>query len=713
MTLPAALLQNPQLSDWLCAEEDRLVVRTGKVELGQGISTAIAMIAAEELDVPVTALTVQTGSTLRGPNEFITAGSMSIESSGAAVRQACAEARHHLLARAADRFGVNVDRLRVEEGIIRVPGTNLAVSYVELLLASPLTQTATGEFPPKAVTDYRLVGTSVTRVDLGAKFSGGAAFIQDLRVPGMLHARIIHPPADSYRLNKVETGPALEMPGVRHVIVDGSVIGIVADTEYAAVQAKAKLAGLVQWQVDPTRALPGQVYDYLRANPGTSLPLDAGTPIEAPVPDKLRGMGEVHTAIYCKPYHLHGSIGPSAAFAHLEAGRLLIRSHTQGPSILQGALATALNRAPDTIEVEHCENAGCYGHNGADDAAMDAALLACHLPGIPILLKWQREDEHALEPFSPAMVMEMQASLHQGRVTAWNADVYSQTHSGRPIPGRSVSNLLAAWQKSTPMRRALARPGMGNHSGIHRNADPIYTFAARRVVKHLVPDQRVRTSSTRGLGAFGNLFAIESFMDELARAADADPIDFRLAHLDDPRAAELLVQIRAMAATWQATADAPWKVGTGFAFARYKNRQTWAAVAIRLAVNEETFAIRLLQAGIAADAGQVIDRDGLANQLEGGLIQSASWTLKEAVTFDEFAPASLSWESYPILRFSEVPPVDIKILDRPGLPSLGAGEATQGPTPAAIANAIHAAVGLRIREIPFTPDRLRSVALES
>jgi CO/xanthine dehydrogenase Mo-binding subunit len=329
------------------------------------------------------------------------------------------------------------------------------------------------------------------------------------------------------------------------------------------------------------------------------------------------------------------------------------------------------------------------------------------------MLQWQRQDEHVWEPRSPAMQIDMAARMTKGRITFWQADIYSQSHMGRPVPFGSVSNLVAAWHKSKPMPRAQARPGMAAHGGIHRNADPYYDFKEKRITKNLVQDQRIRTSSTRGLGAFANVFAIESFMDEIAHHIGQDPIELRLDHLSDARAIQVIKTMGEKAKLYTNHVESPWRSGCGFAFARYKNTKCYAGVAMFLAVNEQTFDIRLIHAVIVADAGLIIDRDGLANQLEGGLIQAASWTLKESVQFDEFDTISIDWDSYPILTFPEIPTVEIILLDQPGEPGLGAGEATQGPTPAAISNAIFDAVGLRIREMPFTPDNLRQVALQA
>lgn len=712
MALPGALEQNPKLADWITFADDKVVVHTGKVELGQGIKTAIAMIAAEELDVSLDRILVKTGSTLSGPNEFITAGSMSIEGSGAAMRQASAEVRHYLIARAAQRFEVDADGLTVENGVVKNPAGNERVSYWQLLDGQQVDIEATGEAQPKAAKEHTIVGTTAQRLDLCDKLTGKPAFIQDQRPDGLLHGRVVRPRGMAWRLAGIDTSTVEAMDRVCKVVVDGEFIGVIAEDEFTASKARAQLQRVAHWEPRPDQAIPPDIHEFLEHNAATSLLVEDGTPTDTPIPEPIRN-GEInYTARYTKPFHMHGSIGPSAAIALMtDTRKLSIQSHSQGPHIIRAAIAQALGMEPEDVEVEHLENAGCYGHNGADDAAMDAAMLARQMSGRPILLKWEREDEHLWEPYSPAMLMKMEASLKGGRITAWNADIFSESHMGRPIPFGSVSNLIAAWHKADPMPRAEARPVLGPHGGIHRNADPYYQLGNKRVVKHLVPDHRIRTSSTRGLGAYGNVFAIECFMDELAGAANVDPVAFRLRHLEDPRAIAVIQTATEKADTWSPDVSSPWKPGKGFAFARYKNAKTYAAVIMFLAVNEVTLEIQLLHGIIAADAGQIIDTDGLSNQLEGGLIQSASWTLKEAVTFDEFSATSSDWESYPILTFPEIPTVEVILLDHPGEPSLGAGEATQGPTPAAISNAIHDAVGIRLRDVPFTPERLKSAAL--
>lgn len=715
--LPFTLQQTPALDRWLTFHEDgTLTICTGKVELGQGISTAIAAICSEELDVGIERIRVQTGDTGRTPDEFVTAGSGSIETSGAAVRQVSAEARAVLLERAALQLRIPLTQLTVENGLIRNRDGNEAISYWQLMAGHRFEMDATGAAEPKPHGSHVVVGQSIRRIDLEGKITGGRAYLQDLELEGMVHGRILRPPSYHARLERLDEAGVRSLPGVLEVMIDGSFVGVVAEREEQALAALEEMKRRARWRQDEALPPQGQLHEFLVANATYSLPVVDGTPVEAPVPELLSDPSAARTvaALYTKPYHMHGSIGPSAAAALWRAEELTVWSHSQGPFVLRGAIAQVLEIDEQRVRVIHRENAGCYGHNGADDAAMDAALLARCVPGRPLMLKWTRDDEHAWEPYSPAMSMRMRADLDaSGSILDWNADIFSNTHGGRPGARPGTSQFIAAWHKSDPLPRPEPRPGRGNNSGIHRNADPYYRIPHKRVIKNLVAEAPLRTSSTRGLGAYGNVFAIESFMDELAHAAGRDPVEFRISHLGgDERA---IAVIRAAQQAIERNAAARSEVpgiarGRGCAFARYKNDRTYAAVFVDLAIDLATSAIRLIHAAIAADSGQIIDPDGLANQLEGGFIQSASWTLKEQVMWDENGITSRNWESYPILTFPEIPTVEVILLDHPETRSLGAGEATQGPTPAAIANAIFAATGVRMRDIPFTPDRLKEAA---
>jgi CO/xanthine dehydrogenase Mo-binding subunit len=417
------------------------------------------------------------------------------------------------------------------------------------------------------------------------------------------------------------------------------------------------------------------------------------------------------SARYEKPYHMHGSLAPSAALAQTEGEKIHIWTHSQGIYVLREALAGGLGMAEDDLHIVHAPGAGCYGHNGADDVAVDAALVARALPGTPVLLKWSREDEHAWEPYSTAMAMQVRASLDaDGNVVAWSQESYGDTFMMRPRnspPGEGAKRLLPLRYIENGAEAPVPQPTMRYHVGIHRNLDPLYNFPNPRLVKNLVRGLPLRTSALRTLGGFANVFAIECFLDELAEAAGIDPVEFRLRHLDDERAKACL---RA-AADGLHKADKPENRGRGIGFSQYTNSKAYAAVGVELEVGDDA-AIKLHRAVVAIDAGQVVDPDGLAMQGEGGFIQAASWALHERVTYDSDGVTSRDWESYPILRFDNVPTIETILIDRPGDPFLGAGEAVSGPAGAAIANALYDASGLRLRRMPFTPDAIRAAAMD-
>lgn len=704
MTLPPSLARTPRLDRWLHLGPDGTVtVSTGKVEIGQGIKTALAMIAADELDVALHRIRMQTADTASTPNELITAGSLSVEDSGSAIRAACATARARLLQAAARALDVPKDTLAVDDGVVTSTVTNQRTDYWALLDDELFAVEIEEASPTKKPESYRVVGHRTQRLDLPAKVLGAPAFVHDMQLPGMLHGRLVKPPVASARLERMPDD--FRSPGLVAVVRDGSFLGVVAEREEQAVRAAERLAEQCTWAAEPLSPLPSEMPDHLRANVTASLPVIDGEPMNEPVapsPDPKWTTPSL-SATYTRPFQMHGSIGPSAALARFESGRLTVYSHSQGVELLKVALADVLGMPEGSVRVVHAEGAGCYGHNGADDVALDAALLARAVAPRPVLAKWTRADEHRFEPYAPATVIDMAAHLDDdGRILHWDHAAIGLTHMGRPRPSPGHSNLQSAGWLASPTPPVPKAPLLVPEAGIHRNLEPIYNFASQRLTKHFVAEGPLRTSSTRSLGAFANVFAIESFMEECARAAGADPFEFRLAHLSNPRA-------RAVLETLRERAPGPGSGGRGIAVAQYKNRQAYVGLLVDLDVGDDA-SVSLERAVIVADAGLVIDPDGLCNQLEGGFIQAASWTLKEQVSWDADGVASRDWETYPILTFGEIPEIETHLIDRRDEPALGAGEASTGPTPAAIANAIHDAVGVRIRDIPFTTEALRSAA---
>ena len=704
----------PLIDDWIAINEDRSVsVFSGKVELGQGIATALAQIAAEELDVALDRIRLVMADTQLTPDEGGTTGSRSLETSGVAIRSAAAAAREHLLALAFEQLDslTPAAELSVVDGLITDERSGRSTDYWELLAGKRFfdRRPVRPDVPLKSPDSYTLVGSSAKRLDLPSKVSGGAAYVHDLAPEGMLHARVVRPPGYYARLVNFDRDAVLRLPGVVELVQDGQFIAVVAEREEQALWAADKARECATWGYKADLPPAEQTYADLLSKPAQSQLVIAGAVVDDAIPaiQAPEAASQTLGATYTRPFQMHASLGPSAALALWQDEQLTVWSHTQAAFVLRGALAQVLELDEAQIRVIHAEGAGCYGHNGADDVAMDAALVARALPGRPISLKWTRWDEHVWEPYGSAMALQLCASLSaRGEIIDWNHDVWSYAHSTRPALGLVTSGLLAAWHLAEPFAPQQPRPMGGYHSGAHRNADPIYALPRVRVARHAVADSPLRVSALRSLGAYANVFAIESFLDELALAAAVDPLEFRLRHLRDERARAALLAA-AERADWSNRARVKaGGEGWGLALAQYKNLQAYCAIVVKLRVNRDSGEIDLQHVIIAADAGQVVNSDGLSNQLEGGFVQAASWTLYEAVQFDRSGITSVDWETYPILPFAAAPRIETVIVNRPGLPFLGAGEAAQNPAPAAIANAVFDAVGVRLRDIPFTPDKV-------
>jgi CO/xanthine dehydrogenase Mo-binding subunit len=516
----------------------------------------------------------------------------------------------------------------------------------------------------------------------------------------MVHARVVRQPAERAEITSIEREAIERMPGVLKVVRDGNFLGVIAAREGQARAASRALAKNAKWKTANDLPESGTIYDWLKqANSRLEGVATKGS-VDISSTDVIR-------ATYQRPHQAHASISPAAAVAFYDESGLTIWSHAQGMYPLREAIAHTLDLSVEEVRCIHREASGCYGHNGADDAACDSAVLAMSVPGTPVRLQWERADEFKWEPFGPAMQIEIQALLDEdGVVSDWQHDLWSCPHTSRPRGAESAGNLLYAQHKEDPLPipppRSIPQPSGGAprsipqpSGGADRNAIPLYDFENVQVNKHLVTDIPVRGSALRGLGAYGNVFAIESFMDELAHSNGADPFEFRLRHLSDERAVEVLRRLQAES-DWSARPESGGGAGWGLGFARFKNLSSYLGVSGQIA---------LLKAIAVCDAGLVINPDGLKAQIEGGIVQSASWTLKEHVKISSSQIQTRDWSTYPILRFDEVPDVIVHLVDRRDQKSLGVGETAQGPTAAAIANAVFHATGHRLRQLPFTPDR--------
>jgi len=701
--LPPVLAAQPRLDRWVRFEADGTVsVFTGRVEIGQGIVTALAQLAAEALDVDFDRVRMVAGDTVLTPDEGHTSGSRSLPEGGTALRVACAEVRHVLVDEAARRLGIPAERLVVEDGTItgldRIRGT----SYWALPSAQLLARDATGTAKLKSPERYAVVGRSLPRLDLPGKVFGEPCFVHDLELPSMLFGRIVRPRAQRPRLAAIDTAALRALPGVQAVVVDGSFVGVVAQREEQAVRARSEAARLARWEHEPVPVDEAGLHGFFEAAPAKTQVLLESADAAAPQPDARR-----MEARYTRPYIAHASLGPSAAVALWTDDRVEIWSHTQGVYPLRRELAVVLDRSPDSIVIHHVDGAGCYGHNGADDAALDAVLLARAVPGVPVKVQWMREDEFAWEPIGTAGVVRTRAALAaDGRIADWTLEAWSNGHMHRPgtaKPGVRATSLLGAWHLAEPFARTpQADPPMSGGGGVGRNAIALYDLPGQKVVAHEVTALPLRVGTLRALGAHVNVFAIESFMDELADAAEVDPLDFRLRHLTEPRA-RAVIELAAERAGWVRGAKGDGVRGRGLGFAQYKNGYGYLAVVATVSLEPDLHVERIVA---ALDVGQVVSPDGVINQTEGGILQAVSWTLLERVRFDADGVASVGWDDYPTLAFAHAPAVEVHLLDRPGEPLLGAGETAPGPVSAAIANALFHAAGIRVRDLPITREKV-------
>ncbi len=697
-TLPLSVVNNPRPDKWVGFPQDRTVrLAVGKVEIGQGVVTALAQIAAEELDVELGRIRVVSGDTDNAPDEGSTSSSLSIEVSGASVRLIAAEVRGRVIDRLAQRLNCSPEEIRIVDGAFLQGDRPTGHDYWNFAGEVDLAREADGGAARKPVGQYQVVGRPVRRLDLPAKLTG-AAFVHDMVRPDMLHARVLRQPGRGARLAAFdEVAVRRAAGGELRVVRLGDFVALVSSDE-TSVQRAAMAAPLhARWentrQVEPAQQ-------------------EAAWLVGRPCDDRVHGDppaavdGEVFEASYSRPYIAHASIGPSCALAEVRDGHLTVWTHSQAVYPLRNSLAKVLERTLETISVRHGHGPGCYGHNGADDVALDAALIAQEIPGHCIRVQWRREEEFGFEPIGTAQHVTIRAVLDaRGRPVDWTAEVWAATHVQRPASG---GNMLAHEALAVPAPEPrTSDPPEANGGGGTRNAFPMYDVGAKRILHHLVLRAPVRTSALRGLGALPNVFAIECAMDELAARVGEDPVAYRLSVLLNPRARRVIERAAEMA-EWRRRGPEGTGRGLGIGFAQYKNRSAYAAVVVEVEVDQE---VRLRRAWCAADAGLVINPDGARNQLEGGILQAASFTLKEQVRFGADGISSIDWDSYPILRFSEVPEIACELIEAREERSLGMGECTIGPTAAAIGNAVAHALGVRIREMPLSRERIAGVLL--
>jgi CO/xanthine dehydrogenase Mo-binding subunit len=698
-TLPLSILNNRRMEKWIRFQPDRTVkLAVGKVEIGQAVLIALTQIAAEELDIAIDRFTIISGDTADAPDEGSTSSSQSIEVSGRSVRLISAELRARVIDRLARRLNCSPSDISVEDGSFLLDDEPTGHDYWNFASDEDFAADITGSAAPKDPASYKIVGKPVPRKDLAAKISG-AGFIHDIVRPDMLHARVMRQPSREAILESFDEAAIRRAArGDIRVVRDGNFVAFVSTDETTVQRAAVAALEHAVWKNVRALTPAHQEAAWYAANPSDD------RFVGDPLPDAIEG--EVVTATYSRPFVAHAAMGPSCGLAEFRDGHLQVWSHTQGVYPLRNSLADILGLPRDKVTVRHAHGAGCYGHNGADDAAVDAAVIATKIPDHCIRVQWRREEEFGFEPVGTAHQTRIKAVLDpSGKPIDWTCEVWAGSHVQRPIYG---GNMLTheALPNAPPAPKPNDPPEAAGGGGT-RNGTPLYDFPAKRIIHHLSLTTPVRTSSLRGLGALPNVFALECFVDELAEKAGVDPVTWRLNNLSDPRARRLIENV-ATRCDWANRGPGGAGTGLGLAWSRYKNKAAYACVAVEIAVDRD---IRVRKAWIAADAGLVINPDGAANQLEGGLIHAISMTLKEKVTFDATGISSLNWDSYPILKFSEIPEISTEIVHNPNDPTLGMGECTFGPTAAAVGNALKHALGIRVRDMPLTRERIAAALM--
>jgi len=702
--VPPMIRANPQLDAWVrIAPDGRVTVMTGRVEIGQGMLTVMRQVAAEELDVAPDRLFLVSGDTALTPNEGTTAGSLAVKLGSTALGLACADARATLVGVAAAAWNVQAGQIKVEDGQMIGPAGQ-RMSYGDAAGSISLSRPVDVTARRKPASQQRIIGTSYPRVDIPAKVFGQQAFIHDLRPDGMLFGAIARPPAYAARLAAADLAAVKAMPGVVEVVRDGSFLGVVARREEQAQAAAIALARSAKWDAGAPLFGGKGIFDHMLTA------ADAETSVLHTAKGDAPAAAATRQAEYRRHFQAHASIGASCALAEWKDGRLTVWSHTQGPFPLRADLAKALKVPREAIRVIHAQGAGCYGHNGADDVALDAALLARAVPGRPVRVHWAHEEEMAWEPWGSAMITRLTAGVSAtAGLTAWTHDVWSFPHSTRPGSG-SGCDLRSAWYLADPVAPSKAAEIPLPTGGAARNAVPIYAVPNQAVTLHFLPTMPIRTSALRTLGGYFNAVSSEMFIDELAAMSGRDPLAFRLANIRDQRLEAVLRRAVEMS-SWTPRVVVrrpiePEMVGTGIGLSRYKNLESYVAVVAEVSVDTKSGAVRVLRLWSATDVGRAINPDGVINQVDGGMAQAASWTLQEAGRWDAGIMKAVDYASYPIQDFSATPLMSSVLIDRPEAPSLGAGEGSQAPAGAAIANAIYAATGRRVTEVPFTPERV-------
>ena len=700
---PAKAVAKDRVDSFVSIERNgKVTIYVGKVDLGTGTKTALAQMAADELDVAFEQIDMVMGDTATTPDQWITGANLTIAQGGGELRKACATARAALLTRASSKLGAPVSELQVSKGVVSLKSdATKAVSYNELLQGGgkALDLKVDAKASAKPASEYRVVGKSIPRVDIPEKVSGEFMYVHDFRLPGMLHARVVRSDELGAWLEAVDDSEARKVGGFVQTVRRGDFIAVVAKNEWGAIKAARALK--LTWSTGTGLPDKATVFDYWRKQP---IAKEEATQKVGDAPAALATSARRVKASYEFAVQTHASLGPSCAVADFSQGQLNVWSASQATHSMQSELATITGLAQEKVRLVYLDGAGCYGRNGHEDATADAALIAT-LIGKPVRVQWMRADETARAPKSPPRAIDLEGGFDQdGNLVAWSGDFHI-----------ALNHIAAFKPLDFPLLAAtdLGMPKPGNWVGfLFQNAAAPYALPNIRVNTRHIEKAFFRSAHLRSPGRIENTFANESFMDELAAEAKADPAEFRLKYIKDPRA--IAVMKAAMKrADWQTrsgvnpgAASSEVVKGRGISYVRYNNATTYVAAVAEVEVNRKTGAVRVTRVCVGHDCGQIINPDGLANQIEGGVIQTVSRTLLEQVEWDRTKVTSVDWATYPILRFPDAPRVEVDMINIPGEVSWGAGEPTATTIPAAIANAIYDATGARIRSVPFTPEKV-------
>jgi nicotinate dehydrogenase subunit B len=673
--------------------DGKVIVYSGKVDLGTGLRTALTQIVAEELDVRFESVSLIQGDTLLTPDQGPTFGSLSIQNGGMQLRRAAATARQALLIRAAAKLRMEVSALSIRDGMVVASGGR-TLPLGTLVSAKGLSLKLDMAAPLKSPEDYSLVGKPVPRLDIPDKVTGRFTFMQDFKLPDMLHGRVIRPAALGATLLDYDTSSIRDIPGVVKVVRIENFLGIVARTEWSAIKAARELS--VTWSKWDGLPEPAQIWEHVR---NTKVLKDDITSNTGDSSTALKSAPRTLAATYDFAIHTHGSIGPSCAVARFDEGKLTCWTASQSTHNLRNQLAAMLSVANDNVRCIYVDGAGCYGRNSHEDAAADAALLA-RAVGQPVRVQWMRADEHGWDPKGPPTLLDLRAGLDTERnIVAWESELF--------IPNGTAGYvaLLGADHAGLNSLGQLSPGGVINDLAIP------YELANVKTTAHRLESTPFRPAWIRSPGRMQNTFANESFFDEIAAAIGTDPLELRLRYLKDARGTAVLERLDTLS-HWRRRAkpdrNADIVTGHGMAYIKYELVRTYVGAVAEVQVNTRTGAVAVKRFFVVHDCGQIINPDGLRNQIEGNIVQTVSRVLKEEVKFDRSRVTSLDWLSYPILTFLELPEVVIDLIDRPHEVPWGGGEPSAAIVPAAIGNAIFEATGARLRSVPFTPDKVKA-----